>query len=215
MPPKKATPNKRYATKKQLHDAIRSPRWNLLKSRRFDPPAYNDQPVFSRKVRHLIPTATANTVIAYNAIVQDAGPSYILAFNTLMVKRIDIWAGAAAAPLEVMTFIISDQFRDDVESRPDRRFSDFGVTGARRPHLSLQCPLSAQRPIESASTATVLEIVSATTGVIIDFYVDFYFVTPSGSRQPPATTLYPNLNKLTLSEDGVITEPLDRKLPKN
>lgn len=150
--------------------------WHLNKTRSFDPPPYVEDVLYQRKVR-LAAELTSAQIASYTpANILAAAGLPVGSFQFLTVLRADFYGQAAAVNgIRVSSFIISGS-----DIIPDRDFEDYGIQGARRPHISISISPKDQGFVETSSTSTIFQVTTvnqsgtvAPGSLIADFFVQF------------------------------------------
>lgn len=140
---------------KQVNNAVRrlhlnaEPTWHLARGRNNDPPPYNTDVAYVRKVRLTGTAATAIDPTIINSAVFGATEP----FARMMVTRFEAW-GPAAANSHLIVQPTDFAFQGNQGS--GKTYSDFGTQGARRPHLVL--------------TASPKDLAWVSTGVITSLF---------------------------------------------
>lgn len=187
-------------------------RWYSLRSKQWDPPQYKNAPVWTRKVRMEYEAPQAGSHVTYRDVATAMGipTEGDKIFTAMYINRIDVWAMASQSSVTIRAYT---QDSDN----PDAEFSDYGVQGARRPHVSIALPLHAVRTVQLSSwTRRVVSFPEVSGKVVIDFHCafwsgDFWDIIPSKTLSPsnvqspphsiPATTvpeMAENLSKITI-----------------
>jgi hypothetical protein len=130
-------------------------------------------PVWQRTFRIFIGPSSAGSFISYQEIVNLTGlPTSQTLFNNMTVSRIDVWLGADAPPNEPLSVLFYNQRTFE----PDRVFTDSGVQGSRRAHVSVAYPQHAVPTVPRDNwTYNIAALPTAiTVGAIFDFHVQLW-----------------------------------------
>lgn len=148
-----------------------APTWYRIASRVDDPPPYVTDVIYSRKVR--VTSIVSTFSVTYQDIRDAIGLTQANFFTRMFVRRIDAY-GDTTNSISLTPHLADTP----VLTRPDRAFTDIGVPGSRRPHISVNVS-----PKDS-SYVTLFSQIVCTGGsvtfntfvppIIIDFFVEFF-----------------------------------------
>jgi len=107
------------------------PGWHPVKTKNFDPPPYNDDAVYQRKIRFAEPVPVNGFKLSCVNITGAIGLGTI--FKEMTVTRLDVYGS------DVEGVIVSAD--GPFGHTSPQEFSDFGVPGSRRGHVAIEiCP---------------------------------------------------------------------------
>lgn len=155
-----------------------SPTWHLVKSRAVDPPPYIEDVVYQRKVRLTFAATTPQGVKLSPSVILGAAGLPASSFEKLTVLRGDFYGVASATTPGIR---ITPEIITNDTTVTDREFDDFGVQGARRPHVRIVISPKDQAFIPTFETRSLFtfqfldelgEAVSG-TGAVVDLHCQF------------------------------------------
>lgn len=156
------------------------PGWKTIKSRRDDPPVYLYEPIIQRKIRAFVTIPATGLDMKFSSVANAHAMSN--AFQFIGINRVDIY-GVADGTTIVVEFFWREQ-------RPFT-FTDTGVTGSRRSHISAKLANKEVDWYGVASTNNILNVkvynTSATlvaSSAVVDFYCQYYGNKPSPVETP-------------------------------
>jgi len=186
---------------RQINNALRAnhltgiPGWYLIKSGQNDPPPYNDDAVYARKIRKVVATVAAGGYTITPTILTTALGFSATTFKSITITRIDVWGYAQANGVKLSV----------TNSGPgnDRDFVDYGVIGARSPHVAVGISPRDQIWYTTAATTTIAVArtlnqagAEVAGNVIIDVHVQFRGIELSTPilDQPVLETVHSDLD---------------------
>jgi len=164
---------------RQINNALRAnhltgiPGWYLIRSNQDDPPPYNDDAVYARKVRKVVAT-TADGGYAITPINLTSALGFSAStFKYITLTRVDVWGVANNDGIKLSVAPNSGP-------NGDRDFVDYGVTGSRRSHIAVGISPRDQTWYTTAAT-TVIAVgrvlspvgVGIVGNIVIDAHVQF------------------------------------------
>lgn len=155
------------------------PCWFKVPSKNGDPPVYNEDAIFQRKIRIIASSATATPVNINAKGCADAAGLTSTAFNKVVIVEAHFYSSSNDAGLRVATFMpneVGSAFKND------KIFTDQGVSGQARSHVKVRLNPKDNRPIPTTSTDSVFLVtgVDGATGavvgaaLVIDVLCQFY-----------------------------------------
>jgi hypothetical protein len=180
--------------------------WILQRMRSSDPPPYNIDANYQRKIRFSIPTSEDNEFTITLKMIFDnvftARGTYT-PFRALSVHYLTVYGEASAGsvidvlPLPATTL---------AGINAGRNWSDLGVQGSRRPCVKLFLPPHCRAWIPASSEAAEIVRISHNTAIIVDIVIEMtnsvtFPFTRDGSQFFPPSRLIPSN-----------TEPMDWEL---
>lgn len=199
MPPKRRGTSRRSNVDRRISAYVHRlhlnspPTWYLVKSRNTDPPPYNEDAIYQRKVRIAATLTVAGYPVVPDDVISSAGLTST-SFELFSINEIKVYSDAGvtvsggAAPsigIRLSTRIIQQVPKPTGTAITliDREFSDYGVTGARRPCIHVRINPKDQGFIDSSQTDPTSPVLFVQTigpggipvigSVIIDMIVSF------------------------------------------
>lgn len=145
------------------------PNWFINKTRNTDPPQYQSEPVFQRKIRAVTAGAAAGVFYTHNFIAKIHDMDKV--FKYLKISRIDIYGQADGATITASAVLLAQG------SNVSKTFSDTGVDGSRRSHISIGvCDKdNGFTAVGSTTNFLTLKAISKNgTSIDYDYIVDFH-----------------------------------------
>jgi hypothetical protein len=171
---------------RQINNALRAnhltgiPGWYLIKSGQNDPPPYNDDAVYARKVRKVVATVADGGYAITPINLTSALGFSASTFKYITLTRVDVWGIANQNGIKI-------SIAPNSGPNGDRDFVDYGVSGSRRPHVAVGISPRDQTWYTTAATTVICVArtlsavgVEIAGQVIIDAHVQFRGIEVTG-----------------------------------
>lgn len=215
---RRSNANRRVAQILRSHHVTTSPTWYQIRTRSTDPPAYNNDPMYQRKVRFIGKGAAAGYEFTIDTIGKQS--KFDLLFAYIMIERIDVYGQADASTIQCT---VKDLKTIQPSYGITKNFTDAGVDGSRRSHISIAYPAKDNRLFKIADPAILMTLSSLSkngTAQDYDYVIDIHCKFSGLGQNPPvfgeSPTLHANVQgyKLPAKTDETSVTELSNSFEK-